>query len=158
MAELALLASIVQIADVGLRLSSRLFLFGQTVATADRSIVAISKDVKLTSYVLQHLGQTFKDDKNFIHSRKATETAEEVAQECSNVFEEMDTILLKKLSHLKDESSTEKKARGKILLERLKWPTLKGKMDLLSCNLDRLKSTLTLMLEVLNYAQKVAKR
>lgn len=48
MAELALIASIVQIADIGLRLSSHLYFWGDTVASADRSIVAISKDVELT--------------------------------------------------------------------------------------------------------------
>ena len=53
MAELALLASIVQVADVGLRLSLRLFTFGETVSSADRSILSISKDVSFTSSVLK---------------------------------------------------------------------------------------------------------
>ena len=99
MAELALIASIVQIADVGLRLSSRLYVFGETVATADRSIAAVSKDIELTSYVLQYLGRTFKDDTT-IHSDKAAKTAEKVAQQCSSVFEEIDILLVRKVPHL----------------------------------------------------------
>lgn len=92
-----------------------------------------------------------------MHSANATKTAEAVARECSNVFQEMDTLLLRKVPQLKA-GSTDKKARAKTLLEHLKWPAIKRKIEILNCNLDRLKSTLTLMLEVINYAQQVARR
>ena len=157
MAELALLASIVQVADVGLRLSLRLYTFGETVASADRSILAISKDVSFTSSVLRELGQVFENDTGRIHSDNATETAEAVVRECSDVFREMDTLLLKKVPNLKAESK-DKKARAKTALERLRWPSIKGKIEILNCNLDRMKSTLTLMLNVIMYAQQVSNR
>ena len=157
MAELALLASIVQVADVGLRLSLRLYTFGETVASADRSILAISKDVSFTSSVLKELGRVFEDDKERIHSDNATKTAEAVVQECSNVFQEMENLLLKRVPHLKP-GCMDKKARAKAMLERLRWPVMNGKIELLNCNLDRLKTTLTLMLNVIIYAQQVSKR
>ena len=157
MAEIALVASIVQIADLGFRLSSRLYTFGETVTSADRSILAISKDVSLTSSVLKELGNTFQDDKDRIHSNNATKTAERVVEECSNTFQEIDDILLKKAPHLKSQC-LDRTARAKTMLERLRWPTIKGKIDILNCNLDRLKSTLNLMLNVIIYAQQVAHR
>ena len=157
MAELALLASIVQVADVGLRLSLRLYTFGETVASADRSILSISKDVSFTSSVLKELGRVFEDNKARVHSDNATKTAEAVVQECSDVFQEMDDLLLKKVPNLKP-GFMDKKARAKAMLERLRWPVIKGKIELLNCNSDRMKSTLTLMLNVIIYAQQVSKR
>ena len=112
MAELALLASIVQVADVGLRLSLRLFTFGETVASADRSILSISKDVSFTSSVLKELERVFEDDKAHIHSDDATKTAEAVVRECSDVFQEMDGLLLKKVPDLKPGFMTKKARAG----------------------------------------------
>lgn len=43
MAEPGIIASVVQIADRGVRLSLRLYTFGQTVVSADKSINSISK-------------------------------------------------------------------------------------------------------------------
>ena len=157
MAELALVASIIQVADIGFRISLRLYEFGETVASADRSILTISKDVSLTSSVLKELGRTFEEDEGQIRSDNATETAKRVVKECSDVFEEMDKLLLKKTPHLKV-GCTDKKVRAKMLLERLRWPKIKGKIELLNCSLDRMKSTLTLMLNVIIYAQQVSKR
>ena len=157
MAELALIASIVQVADIGLRLSLRLYEFGETVASADRSIIIISKDVSLASSVLKELGSMFENDKRQIHSDNATKTAKAIVQECLLVFEEMDMLLVKKVPQLRI-GCLDKITRAKLILERLRWPALKGKIELLNCNLDRLKSTLTLMLNVIIYAQQVSKR
>lgn len=44
MAELGIIASGTQIADVGLRLSVKLYTLGEIVASADRSVISISKD------------------------------------------------------------------------------------------------------------------
>ena len=157
MAEIALVASIVQIADVGCRLSLRLYAFGETVASADRSILAISKDVSLTCTVLQELGNVITGDSADLRSQNATDTAERVVKECSNVFQEMDDLLLKKVPNLKA-GVTDKKTRASNLLERLRWPAIKGKIELLNGSLDRMKSTLTLMLNVIIYAQQMTER
>ena len=157
MAEIALVASIVQIAEIGCRLSSRLYTFGETVASADRSILAISKDISLTSSVLKELGKTFQNDQGRIYSSNATKTAEGVVEECSNTFQEIDNMLLKKAPHIISQS-LDRSSRAKTMLERLRWPTIKGKIDVLNSNLDRLKSTLNLMLNVIIYAQQVAHR
>ena len=82
---------------------------------------------------------------------------EAVVQECSNVFQEMEDLLLKRVPNLKP-GVMDKKARAKAMLERLRWPVIKGKIEILNCNLDRMKNTLTLMLNVIIYAQQVSKR
>lgn len=157
MAELALFAFIVQIVDVGCRLSLRLYTFGESVASADRAILTVSKDVSLTCTVLQELGSVLKNDTSNITSKNAVHTAEKVVQECLGVFQEMDELLLNKMPQLRLDGG-DKKARAKRMLERLRWPTIKGKIELLSCNLDRMKSTLTLMLNVIIFAQQLAAR
>lgn len=67
MAELSIIASIVSIAEIGCRLSTSLYTSGITVASADRSIIAISKHVSLTSSVLKELGNILQQD----HEAKA---------------------------------------------------------------------------------------
>ena len=157
MAEIGLLASIVQVADIGFRLSLRLYAFGETVVSADRSISAISNDVSLTSSVLKELGSILANDTSRIYSDDAIKTADAVVRACSKAFKDMDDMLLQKLPHL-HAGDVEKQSRASLILERLRWPAIKGKIELLRVNLDRMKSTLTLMLNVIIYAKHVAER
>ena len=163
MAELGIIAAVVQIADVGLRLSIKLYTFGEIVASADRSVISISKDVSLTSGVLKELGQILeKDRKSQTFSENAVQTADEVVKECLEVFQEMDSILVKKLPTLgagrKGKKREERPKRAMIMLEKLKWGYLQPKLQLLRSNLDRLKSTLLLMLNVITYAKQVSEK
>lgn len=94
MAELGVIASVTQIAEVGLRLSIKLYTFGEIVASADRSVISISKDVSLTSSVLKELGQVLdKDGKAHLLSKNAVDTAGTVVNECL-VLQEMKSILV----------------------------------------------------------------
>ncbi|KAL8818282.1 MAG: hypothetical protein Q9191_007975 [Dirinaria sp. TL-2023a] len=148
MAELGIVTSIIQIADTGLRLSLRLYTYGETVAGADKAATTISKDVSLTSSVLQELGsQLRKDQESPICSENAIQTAEQIVQECLQVFTELDKVL---------ERSITKMGAGKwtsTVKEKFKWPFLQPRIELLRSNLDRLKSTLLLMLNVIIYAR-----
>ena len=158
MAEVGVIASALQIADIGVRLSLRLYTFGETVASADKSIIAISEHVSLTSSVLKELGQTLdKDQTSRICSRNAVQTADSIVKQCQKIFQEMDYVLVKKFANTK---STEKDRRVKAAqtLERLKWPFIKAKIDLLMSNLEKEKSTLVLMLNVITLARQEHER
>lgn len=162
MAELGIIAAVAQIADVGLRLSIKLYTFGEIVASADRSVISISKDVSLTSGVLKELGQILaKDRETRTLSENAVQTADGIVKECLEVFQEMETILVKKLPSLGGrgkEGRGERVKRATAMLERLKWGYLQPKLQLLRSNLDRLKSTLLLMLNVITYAEQVSEK
>ena len=163
MAELGIIAAVAQIADFGLRLSIKLYTFGEIVASADCSVISISKDVSLTSGVLKELGQILeKDRKSRTFSENAVQTADGVVKECLEVFQEMDNILVKKLPSLgagrKEEKKGERPKRALVMLEKLKWGYLQPKLQLLRSNLDRLKSTLLLMLNVITYAKQVSEK
>ena len=156
MAELGIIASVVQLADLGVRLSLRLYTFGQTAASADKSIISISKDVSLTSSVLKELGQTLqKDQEPRLCSENAFQTVDGIVKECLEVFQSMDKTLAKSVSRLGLENG-QKRVWTVAALERLKWPFFQPKMQLLRSNLERLKSTLLLMLNVITYARQVA--
>lgn len=142
MAEVGLVASVLQLAGFGLKLSISLYSFAETVSSADKDVKHIAKDVSLTSAVLNELGENLKKDKrNGIASDNAIKTAREVVHECSEVFREIDTAL--------------EKDSVKFSLAKFKWPFQLRRMELLRTNLERLKSTLILMLHVLTYATKM---
>jgi len=59
---LGVIASVVQIVDVCLQFSRKLCTFGEIVASADKTILSISKDVSHTCMVLHDLEQTLDQD------------------------------------------------------------------------------------------------
>ena len=157
MAELGLIASVIQVADVGIRLSATLYKFGQTVASADDSIIFISKDISHTCSILKTLGHSLKKDHEAqLYSQDAINTAETIVKECLEIFHEMDGALLKKIKRIGLDGSSNRTTV--VALERLKWPFLKPKVMLLWSNLEKLKSSLHLMLNVFIYARSLVKR
>ena len=151
MAELGLIAAVVQVADVGIRLGEKLYTFGQTVASADDSIVFISKDISHTCTILKTLGSSLeKDREDHFYSHNAMTTANTIVKECLEIFYEMDSALLKTITRMGLDSGS---SRAAVALERLKWPFLKPKIMLLWSKLDKLKSSLQFLLNVFIYAR-----
>jgi hypothetical protein len=80
--------------------------------------------------------------------------------DCEAVFKQIDGALSKSMERISGLSGNGKRKGkgGKVVLsamEKLKWPFLQPKMQELRANLERLKSTLVLMLNVLTYARRV---
>lgn len=167
MAEIVgLVASVAQIANNGIKLSITLYTFAETVLRADKLIREIASDVSLTSSVLEELGQNLKkDQKSRLCSQNAVKTAEGIVKECAAIFNDINGTLETTLEKIKPRAGSERngrdgahggRKRAVAAYERLKWPFLQPKMQLLRSNLDRLKSTLVLMLNVITYARKVS--
>lgn len=101
MAELGAVASINRIADVGFRLSVKLFAFAETVASADKAVIFTSMDVSLTSSVLREDGQVLRKDQTFrTCSPEAIKTATAIVTECSEVFTEMERVLVERVPNI----------------------------------------------------------
>ena len=101
MAELGAITSIILVAEVDLRLSATLSTFAETVASADKAMGAISKDVSLTSSVLIELAIVLNAEKGpQAYSTTAVGSAIAVVKECSEVFQEVDDVLIEKLPKL----------------------------------------------------------
>ena len=93
MAGLGIIASVLQIANIGLRLSLRLYTLGERVASADKSIISISKDVSMTSDVLKELDHNLESDRA---SRICSPQATDGRDHCQmGIREEVDQVLVK---------------------------------------------------------------
>ncbi|KAH7125388.1 hypothetical protein B0J11DRAFT_401353, partial [Dendryphion nanum] len=142
MAEIGLIASVIQVAGAGLKLSQTLYQYAETVASADRRVKDIAAEVKHTSDVIKELGEIFRQDQtSTLLSRSALRTADETIQKCSTVFTELDVALQK----------TKKNTIGRLML-----PFRESKIDLLRSHIDKLTSTLQLLMQVLIHAHQVA--
>jgi len=103
--------------------------------------------VSLLSVVLKQLGSILEDDEYMRVSNDNTlTTTKDVSEECKTAFEELRKIIRKYVD-----------GRTMRFVNRLKWPYVEKKVELLRVNLDRLKSTLILMLEVLKYGRSITK-
>lgn len=146
---IGLAASVVQLADVGLRLSVNLYTYTRKVKSADRSIEALSNEIATTGAILRQLGAQFDDE----HTRQlckpqAIDTARGLVADCEKVFA--------KLQKLADPLEPAKKSKVGIL-QRVKFTFLESHIDELKANLDRLKSSLLVILNLLILAEQVRK-
>ena len=154
---LNLIASVLQVADIGARLSVKIYTFRHAAVNADESITFISKDISHTSAILRELGRCLeKDHKAQLCSENAFRTTSAIVDECRIVFEEIDQALMDKMTRMGLDG---KPGQSKpAIFERSTWPFLQPRIKLLWNNLDKLKSTLHLMLNVLIYARLVAEK
>lgn len=139
-------ASILQIADVGAKLSVKLCTFYQTVKVANQSMQDLSCDVSLTCSILNELAKALEqDDQAKLCSEQAFCIAQEVLQECKAVFEQIENAIEK---HNQDGQKNCFTRGARKVTVALLGPNL----DVLKSNLERLKSTTLLMLHVIMYA------
>lgn len=144
-----IVASIVQIADLGARISVKLCSFYRTVKDANQYMQSLSSDVSLTCSVLNELGNTLKqDEKAKLYSPEAFKTAQEVLSECKSVFEGIDKAM---------EEEKQESAKNAFLrrARKLTVAFMGPNLDVLKSNLERLKSTMMLMLHVIMYAGQI---
>lgn len=91
---LGIAASVLQIAELGGKLSVKLFTFGRKIKNADKNIDSISQDIAATCAVLQQLGITLrKDDQTRLCSAEAVSTAKHLLGECHKVFSDLNDTL-----------------------------------------------------------------
>jgi hypothetical protein len=142
-----------QVAGAGLQLAQTLYSYLDTVKNAHKHIKAIAVEVKLTSSVLEHLGTLLEDsDTEKLCSKNIVSDAKTAFRGCEDAFRDVDSTFK---AIVTTQSET---ARGVSLSGRLAWPFKKGKLETLQANLERLKTTLLLMLSVLGYAKDKVSR
>ena len=139
---LGIAAAVLQIADLGSKVSVKLFTFARKVKNADKHIDAISKDIASTGAVLQELGLELQHDRKSVaqvSSQKLISTAQDTVNDCKRLFKSIGAAI--------DGEKGNKAILG--FKQKLKYTYLEPEIELLRSNLDRLKSTLALMLNVL---------
>ncbi len=145
---IGLAASIVQIVSTGVQASVYLYSFAETVSSAGKAVKEISSDIALTTSVLEQLKTILESEKEHeTASKEAFSAAEALIQECSNIFEAVVTLIQKHFPDLGPGHRTRSK------LNFLKWPIIQPKIELMRSNLEKHKTKLILMTQVLTLAK-----
>jgi hypothetical protein len=93
---LAAAASIIQVADAGLRLSKTLYIYIESVASADKRLDRVYTHVQTTSEVVREIGSVFQtSEATYLVSSSAVKTACDAAKECESVFGELRELVEK---------------------------------------------------------------
>ena len=142
-------AGALQVAGAGVQLANTLYKCAKNIRDAEKDIDLVATEVKLTSSVLENLATVLKrDDIHDLCSTALRADAQAAMDGCKTAFNELNSALTSVLN-------TRSNGRTRISFSaRARWPLNKTKMATLQTNLERLKTTLSLMLDVLNLASK----
>lgn len=149
---LGIIASIIGVAGAGFRLSLVLNAIGCEVASAGIEIHSIAKGVSLFALMLKQVGQTLQSADS-VHSGEALETAQEICSQCQLVFNEIEDMLDK--VQKRDEDGN---PRSPTLPQKFKWCFKKGRVTYLLAQLESLKLSLIVMLQILQLGKLLASK
>jgi N-terminal domain on NACHT_NTPase and P-loop NTPases len=144
-----IIASVIGVAGAGFRLSLILNAVGCEIASAGMEIHSISKGVTLFSLMLKQVGQALQASDS-VHSTEALETAQEIANECQMVFDEIKEML---------DKVTTKRGDGSLspsIQQKFRWCFKKGRVQYLLAQLESLKMSLLVMLQILQLGKMMA--
>src|ERR1700761_280542 len=125
--------SIIGVADVGLRVATKLYTYASSVSRAPQSINQLAQEVSLTCAVLSDLGGLLKTDGAAkLCTPSALSTAQEAVKQCDQIFSEIGEEI--------------EKAGGGVGIKKWVWPLAENKVRVLMSGLERGKSLVVLML------------
>ena len=154
MAEIGVVASVLQIAQFGAQLSLTLYNVAQTVKSANKDVKRIAKEIALFAQVLKDLGWALERGQGSrLYRGDAYETSRMIVEECHGVFKEIEEILFKRITN---ETNSLETGISIPKTERFLWIFRRSRVQLLRSNLESLKSTIALKLAVLTYADNHA--
>ncbi|KAJ5094448.1 hypothetical protein N7456_010309 [Penicillium angulare] len=145
---LGVAASIIQVADLGATLSVKLFSFYQRFKSSNDSIQLLSTEIALVSAILRELGDNLKkEDAAKLCSAEAFRTLNQVLDQSRGILTE-----IKKLIDDNDQSAS---GRFQRITGKFRIALLEPDLDRLKGSLERLKSTMLLLLNVISYAVQI---
>lgn len=129
-------AAILQVAEAGLRLSKSIYIYVDTVSSADKRLRRVGTHVETTSQVIREISGVFcQEETAKLVSKGAIKTVYDAAKECKEVFEELREVVEK--------------------TKKRKWglPFKEEKLNVLGAQLEKLKSTLHCLMSLLIHAK-----
>lgn len=142
--------SIVAVASAGFRLSLVLNAVGTGMANPDCDIHHIAKNISLFSLMLKQVGAAMKDGGSMA-AQAAVDTATEISHQGQLVFDEIKNMT--DLSQGRDEKGI---LRSITIAEKNKWAFKKYKVQYLLGQLEALKLSLAVMLQILQMRKAMA--
>lgn len=146
---LAVTCSIRAVAEAGVRLSLILNAITCEMPDALTEVLTISRNVTLFASLLKQTANMLEVAEP-VHSREAVRAAGQVTTEGNSIFEEIDTMLAKVKSR-KDEGT-----EGLTMQQRFGGEFKETKVDYLLAQLDSLKMSLSLMLQIIQLGATMA--
>lgn len=145
---LGIAASIFQVADLGNKLSVKLFSFYKQFKNANETIHFLSSEIAFVSAILRELGDTLKDEESSnLCSEEAFRSLKHTLDQCRDILEQIKRVI----SHT-DRSG---KTRFPQFTGKFQMALLEPSLDPLKNRLERLKSTMLLLLNVIMYAGQI---
>lgn len=145
---LGVAASIIQVADLGTKLSVNLFSFYRRVKSANDSIQVLSNEIALVSAILRELGDSLKEEESSkLCSDEAFRTLGLVLNQCRDVLGQIQRVV--------ENNDQLGKNRFQQVTGKFRLVLLEPSLDQLKSNLERLKSTMLLLLNVIMYAGQI---
>ena len=149
---LGIAASVISVANLGGKLSVKLFIFARKIKSADKSISSAYQDIVATRAVLHQLGNELKrNDRRRLCSKELVLTALTLVNECNSIFAELDEALDDK------KATTPYHSIIRSWREKARRPFLEPRIELLRTNLERLKISLIVMSDVLIFAKQLSR-
>lgn len=145
-----LIGSAVGLAAFVLHLADVLHKYRTAFKDAENRMTAILYDTSLITSVLQQFKE-YVDEESEVHmSAQAQSIAKDAFGRCEKVFKDIYTTLVngRPPEPLANGSSTFQDVSKLAFRKRLAWPFLEPKLELHRSNLDRIKTTLQLLMSV----------
>lgn len=144
---LGIAASIIQVADLGTKLSVQLFSFYRRFKSANDSIQLLSNEVALVSAILHELGDNLKEEESSkLCSDEAFRTLDLVLNQCRDVLGQIQRMV---------ENNEPGRGRFQQVTGKIRIVLLEPNLEQLKVTLGRLKSTMLLLLNVIMYAGQI---
>lgn len=133
--------SVAGLASLGLQLADTLNKYAGSAVDSKGRIKAISTDIGLAVQVIRALDTTIQDEANrAMMNADALDTARDAIAQCQNIFEKIQSTL-PELSHAG--------IKTKVVIM---WPFVEPKLQLLRGNLEKVKTTLQVLMNVIIFA------
>lgn len=146
----SVIASIIGVAGAGFRLSLILNAVGSEISSADCDIHNIAKGISLFSLMLKQVGRAMEEGKT-VASQNAVETATEIRDQSQVVFDEIKNMV--DLAQGRDDHGH---LQSITIAQRIKWCFKKRKVQYLLGQLESLKLSLSIMLQILQMGKTIA--
>ncbi|KAJ5629171.1 hypothetical protein N7528_002828 [Penicillium herquei] len=144
-------ANIIQIADLGTKLSVKLFTFYRQIQSVNQSVQSLASDVALTSAILHELGKSLEQDEaSKLCSKEAHGIMQVVMKQCADVLHQIQDEL-----HDPDSPG---KSRWQKATDKLRNVLNESSVNFLKESLEKLKSTMLLLLNVIMCAGQIRKQ
>ena len=144
---LGVAASAIQVAGAGLKLAETLKIYIDSVRKAEKQLKPIADHVKLTSDVLTNVGSLLKNDEiRSLYTKELLASTNNALGGCRTAFEDLEKFISKMLKPNEG---------GKVSIQttaRFTFYFKQKELDVLQAHLERFKSSLDLVLGVLNLA------